>query len=535
MRSTRDSVTYPMAALIAMTARMAAPSTRPPVAMDTMAAPPSSSMGSEPTCSQMISSADLVVGTGRRFGPAARSRRAASSAVSPTAGLSFRERNTAAGVSVCQAGPSSDGGSCSARSAAGVVFPSRAVPRRFAGHLSPQLGQPEPTAVEQHQHVARERAGPDAMDAIVRGEPVLKLKREAGLVAQAGNAQACATTHRSGQNAHPRHIGEGHLSREAGGTGGWTSEAGGAGADRVRCIPRTLPRVHDKRVTRTLRFDDDGSHRIVTGPSSSRNGAAIRSAARGDEHEGTIGPARVDPGKTDHDDRPDLDPRRHLRCLSILSPAGATALTVYPVDRAEILAGSRFDLKVEFDGVIAEGDARVTVNGKDHAALFGRAAQFSAREAQVEASALILRGVTLDGPGTYTVVATDGKITRTVTWEVYGTGPRKARNAILFIGDGISLGHRTAARILGKGITEGKYHGRLAMDSMPRMALVGTAGVDSVITDSANSASAYTTGHKSSVNALGVYADRTPDSLDDPRVETITSSSSGGWAWRSAW
>ena len=110
-----------------------------------------------------------------------------------------------------------------------------------------------------------------------------------------------------------------------------------------------------------------------------------------------------------------------------------------------------------------------------------------------------------------------------MTWEVYGTGPRKARNAILFIGDGMSLAHRTAARILGKGITEGKYHGRLAMDSMPRMALVGTAGVDSVITDSANSASAYTTGHKSSVNALGVYADRTPDTLDDPRVETITS------------
>src|SRR4029077_8749225 len=36
-------------------------------------------------------------------------------------------------------------------------------------------------------------------------------------------------------------------------------------------------------------------------------------------------------------------------------------------------------------------------------------------------------------------------------------------------------------------------------------------------------ASAYTTGHKSSVNALGVYADRTPDTLDDPKVETLTS------------
>jgi alkaline phosphatase len=95
-------------------------------------------------------------------------------------------------------------------------------------------------------------------------------------------------------------------------------------------------------------------------------------------------------------------------------------------------------------------------------------------------------------------------VTRTVTWEVYGTGPRKARNVILFIGDGMSLAHRTAARIMSKGIAEGKYQGRLAMDSLPRMALIGTAGVDSIITDSANSASAYTTGHKSSVNALGV-------------------------------
>jgi len=55
------------------------------------------------------------------------------------------------------------------------------------------------------------------------------------------------------------------------------------------------------------------------------------------------------------------------------------------------------------------------------------------------------------------------------------------------------------------------------------MALVAIAGVDSNITDSANAASAYATGHKSSVNALGVYADRTADPFDDPRVENITS------------
>jgi alkaline phosphatase len=87
----------------------------------------------------------------------------------------------------------------------------------------------------------------------------------------------------------------------------------------------------------------------------------------------------------------------------------------------------------------------------------------------------------------------------------------------------MSLAHRVAARVLAKGIAEGKAFGKLAMDDMPRMALVSTAGSDSIITDSANSASAYATGHKAAVNAMGVYSDRTFDALDDPKVETITS------------
>ena len=110
-----------------------------------------------------------------------------------------------------------------------------------------------------------------------------------------------------------------------------------------------------------------------------------------------------------------------------------------------------------------------------------------------------------------------------MAWTVSETGPRKARNVILFIGDGMSPAHRVAARILSKGISEGKSLGKLAIDDMPHMALVATAGSDSIITDSANSASAYATGHKSAVNAMGVYADRTASPFDDPRVETITS------------
>ncbi len=212
-----------------------------------------------------------------------------------------------------------------------------------------------------------------------------------------------------------------------------------------------------------------------------------------------------------------------LTALALASPLTAGALTIYPIDRAQILAGSRFDVKVEFDGVLAPSQASVTVNGQDVSAALGKRAEFVEREAGQSASAVILRDVAVTAPGRYAVTASDGTNSKTVTWEVFATGSRRARNVILFIGDGMSLAHRTAARILSKGIAEGKYGGTLAMDAMPHMALIGTSGVDSVITDSANSMSAYTTGHKSSVNALGVYADRTADTLDDPKVETITS------------
>ena len=94
---------------------------------------------------------------------------------------------------------------------------------------------------------------------------------------------------------------------------------------------------------------------------------------------------------------------------------------------------------------------------------------------------------------------------------------------ILFIGDGLSPAHRIGARLLSKGIAEGKSLGKLAIDDMPHMALVATAGSDSIITDSANSASAYATGHKTASAAMGVYADRTASPFDDPKVETITS------------
>jgi alkaline phosphatase len=209
-----------------------------------------------------------------------------------------------------------------------------------------------------------------------------------------------------------------------------------------------------------------------------------------------------------------------LASLCVALPAFAGA--IFPIDRATILAGSKFDFKVEFDQAVAEDQVRVTVNGAEAKAAFGKAPAFIANDDGSKASAVLLRDVVLAKPGRYEVVASAGGETHAVTWEVYATGPRKAKNVILFIGDGMTIANRTAARILSKGIKEGKYFGALSFDDMPQMALVGTSGVDSIITDSANSMSAYTTGHKSSVNALGVYVARNKDNLAHPKVETIT-------------
>ncbi len=139
-----------------------------------------------------------------------------------------------------------------------------------------------------------------------------------------------------------------------------------------------------------------------------------------------------------------------------------------------------------------------------------RAATFIEREDGKDQSALLLRDVALTKPGSVTVEVGDGTRSRKLAWTVYDTGPRKAKNVILFIGDGLSPAHRVAARLLSKGIAEGRSLGKLAIDDMPHMALVATAGADSIITDSANAASAYATGHKTAVNAIGDHRKRSP-------------------------
>lgn len=207
---------------------------------------------------------------------------------------------------------------------------------------------------------------------------------------------------------------------------------------------------------------------------------------------------------------------------ALLSLNAASAAEIYPVDQARFMTNARFDFKIELDSKVDRKDVVVQINGADYKKVLKGSEIWVAEEIDAGGSALIMRDVEIAKPGAYEVVVKSPEGEMRAKWDLYTT-PKKpvAKNVIILLADGLSVGHRTAARILSKGVKNGMYQGQLAMDNMPHMALLGTSSVDTIAADSANTASAYMTGHKSSVNALGVYADRTKASQDDPRQETI--------------
>lgn len=99
---------------------------------------------------------------------------------------------------------------------------------------------------------------------------------------------------------------------------------------------------------------------------------------------------------------------------------------------------------------------------------------------------------------------------------------RRAKNVLLFIGDGMTTNMITAARLMAHRSVNGKYMTKMALDKFPVLGHQMTHSMDSFITDSANSATALYTGHKTTVNALNVYVDSSRDPFDDPKFEIIT-------------
>ncbi|MER3556330.1 MAG: alkaline phosphatase, partial [Meiothermus sp.] len=133
-----------------------------------------------------------------------------------------------------------------------------------------------------------------------------------------------------------------------------------------------------------------------------------------------------------------------------LSSALAAKIAVYPYDGANVLAGQRFDLRVEASELQGNVSAyTITLDGQPVQSLV----QSSAGAGQAEWT---LRQTFLrSGEHTLTVSVTDGagKTERNVKWTARAN-PRVLRapkNIILFVGDGMGWNTLNAARIIAKG------------------------------------------------------------------------------------
>lgn len=139
-----------------------------------------------------------------------------------------------------------------------------------------------------------------------------------------------------------------------------------------------------------------------------------------------------------------------------------------------------------------------------------------------------LRAYSTQRPGvhTLTVKATqsDGQIvTAKGEFEIIAIehNGRRAKNIVFMIGDGMGIAHRSAARIMYKGVYQGRALEPLEMDAMDATALVKTASLNSIITDSAPGAFCYSGGNKTNNNQEGVFPDDTAAKFDNPRIELI--------------
>lgn len=204
---------------------------------------------------------------------------------------------------------------------------------------------------------------------------------------------------------------------------------------------------------------------------------------------------------------------------------------------ARFLPGQRFDLQatvVPDDGQAIDAvewyvDGYRPARGVAETATSGLAATLAdGRPTPPGTLVASVRGYALDRPGVHElrVVARqrDGQTAEArgnfAIEAPQGQGPR-VRNVILLLGDGLGIAQRTAARIVGAGYSLGKARSLLALDSFPHVALVRTASLNSIVTDSAPGMSSYVTGNKAANNEEGVFPDDTLDPFDNPRVEYL--------------
>lgn len=195
---------------------------------------------------------------------------------------------------------------------------------------------------------------------------------------------------------------------------------------------------------------------------------------------------------------------------------------------ARFLPGQRFDLQATLVPT-ASGNTFTSVQFYvDGALLPNPVSQIPADKIGNGAQAASLRAYSNTTPGVhkFKVVAVQDDaqtVEASGNFEVVGISQqgRRAKNIIFMIGDGMGIAHRTAARIMLKGVQQGKANDPLVMDTFPNVALIQTASLNTIVTDSAPGASCYSSGNKNNNNQEGVFPDDTAADFDNPRTELI--------------
>ncbi|PHH53746.1 Intestinal-type alkaline phosphatase [Ceratocystis fimbriata CBS 114723] len=141
----------------------------------------------------------------------------------------------------------------------------------------------------------------------------------------------------------------------------------------------------------------------------------------------------------------------------------------------------------------------------------------------VNVASKIYRRIHIKDPGEYEVtLAYYNGETTAANWVVRPiSSDRKAKNVILFIGDGMTTSMITAACMLEHKSVNRKYQSHMAMNLFPILGHQITHSIDTTMTDPANLASALYSGHKGSARSMGVCSDSSPGQFDDLKVETI--------------
>lgn len=204
----------------------------------------------------------------------------------------------------------------------------------------------------------------------------------------------------------------------------------------------------------------------------------------------------------------------------------APKVRIMPPNRAKWVINQRFDLRVEASdvtGTLSAASFRITINGIDVNTLFPGRAVFDPASNSVTLRVLSFPNPMENAEINATVTDDSGSTTAKVFFDVvdFRGGKPAVRNVIILIGDGMGVAHRTAARIVSKGVTEGKANGLLNMDKMPVTGLVMTSSLNALVTDSSPGADCYSTGNKAANNQEGVFPDNTAHTFDNPRKEHL--------------